>query len=746
LPLIAAEIYDHRPDLVQAFPGAHIGENQDGFWRWICRHGVVEFQIDFLVTYFRRSLTSDSLVGFSEEIDGLQQKNGLSYRFLGEDRRAAAGWLRSIDRADLSDGLLEAEPEWAFFTDLSALLLVYARRSDLQTVYPHIFGASHEAFATWVEVHSEREHGVPPRAVTLFRTRTAAIVLARIFSFLSRREDLGRLAHDELLSDHPERLFRELMRGSGEGLEYDMDDVEVLRFLHRHERQLIVPLYLELPLVRRQSASSRIRENQMALLPEDVRQTAWAQHGCEIHIGMFRTLERLLEDEIRGQEETAATTHNHVFDVLRSTHRGHGQDEVLSAYRRALRKTRRREKQILESPQSEAETAVNMFGYFLADTGVGESTRGLAQAVGLLRPVTRLAQCTGNLQPGVVLEQLFHHYDYLSDLNIFVSYPHTHENVFGVLPSAYFQHRRNIIHLAWEQQDWNHHWKSIYERYDEIWAISDFAAAPFRELFGANVKVVPNVLNVEEYPDCIEECAARLTHEPFVFLFVFDANSSIERKNPQAVIDAFIKAFKGTNAAQSVRLVLKVSNLYRHEHVPRVEAMIRSAAASGMQIEFDGRQLRRAELLRLVASAGCFVSLHRSEGFGYTMAEAMYYAVPVIASDYSGNLQYMDSHNSFLVPCTECPVEVPDGPFQRGSVWAQPDIDAAADFMRRVVGNRDEARRVGEAGRATVLSKLTAAAVAEGLRDSLLAPRADRGPPLFGAGIGTRGAVPTDGR
>lgn len=168
---------------------------------------------------------------------------------------------------------------------------------------------------------------------------------------------------------------------------------------------------------------------------------------------------------------------------------------------------------------------------------------------------------------------------------------------------------------------------------------------------------------------------------------------------------------------------------------------MRSAAASGMQIEFDGRQLSRAELLHLVASADCFVSLHRSEGFGYTMAEAMYYGVPVIASGYSGNLQYMDRHNSFLVPCTECPVEVADGPFQRGSVWAHPDIDAAADFMRRVVGNREEARRVGELGRGTVLSKLTAGAVAEGLRDSLLAAHADHAPSLFGAHIGMRGAI-----
>ena len=613
LPLIAAEIYDQRPDLLQAFPGAHIGENQEALWRWLCRHGAVEYRVDFLLTHFRRTLTSDSVVGFAEEIDGLQQKDNLSYRFLGEDRRAAAGWLRSIDRTDLSDSLLEAKPEWTFFTDLSALLLVYSRRPDLRKAWPHIFGASHEAFAKWAEDHSEREHGVPPRAATLFRAKTATTVLARIFSFLSRREDLGKLAHDELLSERPERLFRELIRGSGEGLEYDPEDVEIFFFLHRNERHLVVPLYLELPLIRRQPASSRLRENQMALLPEDVRETAWAKQGCDLHIGMFASLERLFEDEIHRLDNSASAPRNHVFDVLRSPHRGHGHDEVWSAYRRAFQRAGVRERGVLETPQSKAETPVNMFGFFLADTGVGESTRGLAQAVGLLRPVTQLPQCTGNLQRGVHLEQLFHHYSYLSDLNIFVSYPHAHEDFFGTLPSTYFHHRRNIIHLAWEQQDWNHHWKSIYERYDEIWAISDFAAAPFRELFGASVKVVPNVLNVDEYPACIKECATRFTHDPFVFLFVFDANSSIERKNPQAVIDAFIKAFKGTNAAPSVKLILKVSNLFRHEHVPRVRGddalgcrfrhadRIRWTTAFACGAVAPGRLCR---LLRIAASLG----------------------------------------------------------------------------------------------------------------------------------------------
>ena len=115
----------------------------------------------------------------------------------------------------------------------------------------------------------------------------------------------------------------------------------------------------------------------------------------------------------------------------------------------------------------------------------------------------------------------------------------------------------------------------------------------------------------------------------------------------------------------------------------------------------------------MIAAADCYVSLHRAEGFGYTMAEAMSYGVPVIASGYSGNLEYMTAENSLLVPCREAFVQSADGPFQRGSVWGEPDVAAAAAAMRWVAEHRAEAIAVGRKGRTSVRAKLTAAAVSE---------------------------------
>jgi glycosyltransferase involved in cell wall biosynthesis len=124
--------------------------------------------------------------------------------------------------------------------------------------------------------------------------------------------------------------------------------------------------------------------------------------------------------------------------------------------------------------------------------------------------------------------------------------------------------------------------------------------------------------------------------------------------------------------------------------------------------------------MNLIASADCYLSLHRAEGFGYTMAEAMYYGVPVIASNYSGNLEYMTTSDSFLVGCSETFVKEPDGPFQRGSIWGEPNLEEAVAYMRHVVANEASAREVGMRGRDAVIRKLSASAIGDLLKPSLI--------------------------
>jgi glycosyltransferase involved in cell wall biosynthesis len=729
LPLIAAEIYETRPDLQRDFPDAHTAISPTGFWRWFCRHAGREYGIQYLVDHFRRALISDSIAGFSQQVTAALGDTQL--RFLSSDRIAAAEQLRSAGEDEAADTLLEARTEWYFFTDLSAAFEIYMNRPDLQEAFPDILERDHATFCNWLIHRATDEHGCSPAVGERFRRCAATATLARIFSYLARRDDVARDCQDSLLADNVEPALRHLIRGAGEGLEYDLDDVVVLRFIHQTSRHLLVALYLELPLVRLQPQASRMIESSMALLPESVRDAGWSGRGCQIHAMYFDRFEAYLDDEARRWADTVLFPSRDVLGFLRGPQREQRAIRMIEpAYRTATRRSAPDEATsrslMLHLRERERAPGVNIFGYFHSDIGVGESTRGLAQSVSLLRPVNRVPLCTSQLREGTELSDLFQRFDHLSDTNIFVTYPHQREDLLAMIRPEHRAGRRNIAHLAWEQKDANPWWQYVYDRYDEIWTISEFAATPFRKMFPGRIKVVPNVLDFDGFPSCEEAGRVRLKGERLEFLFVFDANSSMERKNPEGVIDAFTKAFKGTRHAKRAHLTLKVAGLHRPEHAARVNGLVRKVRESGVAIDIDGRQLAREAMLRLIAEADCYVSLHRAEGFGYTMAEAMFYGLPVIASGYSGNLEYMTAANSFLVPCEEAFVKNADGPFQRGSIWGEPDIDVAAALMRQVAEKPSMALAKGELGRKTVVDKLSAAAVAETIRTCFVATRAMR--------------------
>jgi glycosyltransferase involved in cell wall biosynthesis len=473
--------------------------------------------------------------------------------------------------------------------------------------------------------------------------------------------------------------------------------------------------------------ASRIDKNNKNILPQAVQDSPWAIRGCALHASYFDEFEAHVDEQIHRWYDRAFSRSRQVTGFLKQHLNETDFRQVTKHYASGARSgdfARR-------FHERDQQPGVNVFGYFYSDIGLGESSRGLAQAVSLLRPVNRVPFCTIQMQEGTVLRDLFQEFDYLSDTNIFVTYPHQGEDLLEAVRPEQLIGRRNIAHLAWEQKDANRWWHAVYDRYDEIWAISEFAAAPFREMFPNRVRVVPNVLDFDRFPNCDEISSSRLKGDIIKFLFVFDAGSSIERKNPEGVIRAFTKAFKGTANERRVQLTLKIIGMGRPEHSERVQCLQRTAYESGLSIQFDGSQLCREAALKLIANADCYVSLHRAEGFGYTMAEAMSYGVPVIASGYSGNLDYMTPHNSFLVTCKEAFVKNADGPFQRGSIWGDPDIDMAAELMRHVVEVPSDAIAIGERGRMSVVNRLSATAIAERIRPSL-SSSSDQHAPIAG--------------
>lgn len=350
-----------------------------------------------------------------------------------------------------------------------------------------------------------------------------------------------------------------------------------------------------------------------------------------------------------------------------------------------------------------------MFGPTRSPIGLGAMARGLTAAVRSLGlPVAENVRGSDAMDPDLSLDDLLGTYDHRLDTNVFVTVPHFDERPLGFHSRRVLDGRRNIAYLAWEQRDHHPDWQEVFADFDEIWSLSTFAADTLTRALDRPVLTVPCVVDLADMPPPATKEAFGLDPDECHFLYVFDANSSIVRKNPEAAIAAFASAF---TAADAARLLIRVTNAHRRVHLPRLQRLRAMAAECGARVSFVTGELGRVQILGLLSAVDAYVSLHRAEGFGYTCAEAMAFGRPVIASRYSGNLDFMDDTNSLLVDCTEVEVAEADGPFVRGSVWAEPSLDQAVEHLRTVYRGHVPAG-LAERARASIATRLSPAAVA----------------------------------
>jgi glycosyltransferase involved in cell wall biosynthesis len=227
---------------------------------------------------------------------------------------------------------------------------------------------------------------------------------------------------------------------------------------------------------------------------------------------------------------------------------------------------------------------------------------------------------------------------------------------------------------------------------DEIWVGSDHVRRAVSGATGRDVHVFPVPLLASQAPAGAGR-PPELEPDRFTFLFSFNFSSAFERKNPLGLIDAYTRAFTVDDGAQ---LVLKAMNgsLWPGQR----EAVARAANERADIVVLD-RPLSAGEYGRLVAASDAYVSLHRAEGLGLTIAEAMALGKPAIATAYSGNLEFMTEENSFLVPYDLVPIPAGVSPYPTGAHWAEPDLEAAAAALWMVLAEPEAARARGEAGR-----------------------------------------------
>jgi hypothetical protein len=278
--------------------------------------------------------------------------------------------------------------------------------------------------------------------------------------------------------------------------------------------------------------------------------------------------------------------------------------------------------------------------------------------------------------------------------------------------ARFFDERYSVGLWNWELEQFPQSLCAGFDFVDEVWAPTDFVARSVRAADRKPVFTMPPPLGVPFRRPEITRAALGLPGR-FMFLFMFDFLSILERKNPLGTIRAFTRAFSN---GEGPLLVLKSMN--GHRCVNDLEAL--RAAIDGRS---DIRLIENCYPVdlknALLAECDCYVSLHRSEGLGLTMAEAMALGKPVIATGYSGNLHFMTHENSYLVDYAL--TEVPPGcdPYPSGAVWAEPDIAMAAAFMRRVHQQPEQARRKARLGQQDILLRhnldISARAVTERL-------------------------------
>ncbi len=323
---------------------------------------------------------------------------------------------------------------------------------------------------------------------------------------------------------------------------------------------------------------------------------------------------------------------------------------------------------------------VNVIGYVRSEMGVGESVRcaiRAAQASGLsiaIRAVDAKGPYRLDDRSITSEDREFPH-----KLNLFHVNADQSELVIRRLGPEFIRGKYNIGCWNWELEEFPDKWLPAFRFFHEIWTPSTFCQTAIARKSPVPVIRMPLAIKVEG--NCsVSRSDFSIPANRFVFLTIFDLLSVSERKNPIGAITAFRQVFE---KSRNCHLVLKVS--HARERARQMSAI--AAAAAGLPVTIIDRTIDRSQVNGLLSACDCLLSLHRSEGFGLSIAEAMYMKKPVIATGYSGNTDFTRTDNAFLVEYDLTRVPRGCNPYDEGAVWAEPRLDDAVKQMQIVLNS-----------------------------------------------------------
>lgn len=335
-------------------------------------------------------------------------------------------------------------------------------------------------------------------------------------------------------------------------------------------------------------------------------------------------------------------------------------------------------------------------GFLRTPSGIGESARLCFAALTRLGLRPGYVDLSARFQPDSLLDGFVAGRD-LDDSRgplIIHANPPELPAVTAYLGRALMAGRLVIGYWSWEIETTPFSWHEGYRFVHDVWVPSRFCAEAIR-------KIVPCPVRVVFHPLAAPSAAADrarfgLPEDAFVVLAVADVRSSLARKNPLAALAAFRRA---RDQRRNWKFVLKLGGATGR--APGRESAVRElfeAVGGDPSVSLITDPLSPADMAALLASVDAVLSLHRAEGFGLVPAEALFAGKPVIATDWSGTCDFLRADDAALVPARLVPVVDPQGIYALGDArWAEPDIDAAAAFLRRLADDPDYARSLGGA-------------------------------------------------
>mgnify|MGYP003402446974 FL=1 len=357
---------------------------------------------------------------------------------------------------------------------------------------------------------------------------------------------------------------------------------------------------------------------------------------------------------------------------------------------------------------------INIAGFVKGEFGIGEGVRANIRSI----EAAKIPFVINNFQVDWHrnLDTSYQEQHFANDnpypINLINFNPDTIPKFIELWGDKYFKGRYNIGFWAWELPAFPPELQIGFDRFDEIWTFSNHAVEAISAVSPIPViKIMPSLALPRV---SLGREALGLPKDKFIFLFMFDALSTFERKNPGAIVEAFIQAFGKSHP--DILLVIKFSNSH---HYPRQREEFKALAAQCQSVLLIDGHLMKKEVDALIYNCDCYVSLHRAEGFGLTMAEAMYFGKPAIATAYSSNTEFMNVGNSFLVKYDLVPITEDIGPYKIGNIWAQPNIEHAAALMHYVFHNYQQAKLVGARASREIQSLLSPQALGKKIRNRL---------------------------